>query len=269
MRDQSKITSLARGLTEWADRPGNAKFLGREQELILTEQAHGPQAPVAAWMLGTWRLGHGFARVLRGDGRGFDEARTGQALRRGSLLLRRPGDRGNRRQTGKLPFSLPQLTLTTLLGLALHDPDAESVYDVMLELPDRAFGERDSLALYARELLLLRAGRRPSLPPQLGSYREILLHWNGNQDVLALRLADVLELHLEAAGRTGSAFEDPSARLYPLEIVATANVRRWLDLPTPKVEHAMMFTNLVTMKPASDWPRDPLVAAIERRTHRR
>src|SRR5690606_34581526 len=105
-------------------------------------------------------------------GQGFDEARQGQSLRRSSLLLRAqhraaPTRRG---KVERLPFSLPHLAWTTLLGLALHDPRAEELYDVLRELPDGAFGEQDHLALFARDLLLLRHGERPAPSQRLGPY---------------------------------------------------------------------------------------------------
>ncbi|MCA8952226.1 MAG: hypothetical protein KDE27_22135 [Planctomycetes bacterium] len=264
MRDLSKITSLGRSLTEWADRPANAKFLGSDQELVLERAGDGPQAPVAAWMLGTWRLGHGFARVLRGDGRGFDEARIGQALRRCSLRLR-----ARSRRTNELPCSLSQLALTVLLGLALEDPGAEPLHALLASLPDRAFDDRERLALFARELVVLRGGQRSAVPPQLGPYREVLLQWTGSAEILALRLAELLDVHLREVTQPHSDFEDPPCRLYPLEAIAVRNVRAWLELPTPKIDHALMFTNLATMKPQGPWPRDPAVQRLERVLGRR
>ena len=269
MRDQSKITSIARGLTEWAERPANARFLGEEQQAVLEAHGDGPQAPVAAWMLGTWRLGHGFARVLRGEVRGFDEARVGQALRRCSLLLRDRTRQRDRRQASDLPFSVPQLAMTALLGLALDDPGGEAVYDALAALPDRAFQGHDELALFARELVRLRSGQRGTIPPQLGEYRDVLLHWQGDDHVLALRLAAMLDRHLRGVDRKGSLFEDPSSRLYPVEAIAVQHVRNWLELATPKIDHALMFTNLATMRPKEEWPEDPLVRRLERRTRRR
>ena len=86
------ITSLRRGLQEWAQRPGNVKFLRDDQTAqlrrVLADPTRRAQAHVAGWMLGTWHLGHGMHRVLEGDSGGFDEARQGQALRRSSLLAR-------------------------------------------------------------------------------------------------------------------------------------------------------------------------------------
>ena len=46
-------------------------------------------------------------------------------------------------------------------GVALDDPDAEPLFDVVLEeTSSRRFDARDHLALFARELLVLRSGRR-------------------------------------------------------------------------------------------------------------
>ena len=267
MRDQSKITSLARNLTEWADRPANQRFLQDEQEAVLQAAAGGqqtPQVPVAAWMLGTWHLGRGFCRVLRGDVRGFDEARTGQALRRCSLLLRYRNRSFDRRRATGLSFSLPQAGLTVLLGLALEDPNAEPLFEVVRTLPDRAFKDKDQLPLFARDLLTLRAGKRSSHSAQLGQYQDVLLQWTGDERVLALRLATVLDLHLQEVTGKGGTFEDPPSRLYPLEAIAVLKVRQWLELPAPRVEHALMFTNLVTMKPTGPWPSNQTVTRLER-----
>lgn len=267
MRDQSKITSLQRSLTEWAGRPANESFLRDEQEKVLTDAPQQPrlqpQVPIAAWMLGTWHLGHGFVRVLAGDARGFDEARSGQALRRCSLLLRnrqRPARRGR----SDLPFSLTQATVTALLGLALDDPGAEPLYGLVAGIPDRRFDTNDHLALFTRELLALRAGRRTTAPAPLGPYQEVILHWNGDAAVLAFRLASVLDLHLQQATSKSGPFEDPPCRLYPLEVLAFARVRQWLELPMPKVDQALMFTNLVTMTPRGAWPTHRIVSRLER-----
>ena len=130
------ITSLRRGLQEWAQRPGNVKFLRDDQEAQLrrglSDPARRAQAQVAGWMLGTWHLGHGMHRLLDGDAAGFDEVRQGQALRRASLLARLAapdGKRGRRGEKVRLPFSLQHGAWTALLGLALHDPGAERLYD--------------------------------------------------------------------------------------------------------------------------------------------
>ncbi|MCA8974269.1 MAG: hypothetical protein KDC98_06080 [Planctomycetes bacterium] len=273
MRDQSKITSLSRSLTEWADRAANVRFLREEQEKVLIDAASEPrlraQVPVAAWMLGTWHLGHGLARVLRGDGRGFDEARNGQALRRCSLLLRDRNRPTLRPGQAELPFSLTQAALTTLFALALDDPGAEPLYALVEAIPDRRFDTGDHLALFTRELLTLRAGRRSTVAAQLGPYQEVILHWTDDQALLALRIASALDVHLQQADRRSGPFEDRPARLYPVEAIALTNVRRWLELPTPKIEHALMFTNLATMKPTGPWPRHRLVGRLERQLARR
>ena len=90
------------------------------------------------------------------------------------------------------------------------------------------------------------------------------MHWRGDDHVLALRLAAVLDWHLTESRRTGGAFDDPGCRLYPVEIVAIRNVRRWLDLTSPKVDHALMATNLGTMAPRTPWPGDELVRRLSR-----
>jgi hypothetical protein len=264
------ITSLRRGLSEWAERPANQAFLQRDQEAQLVasrgDARRRTQVHVAAWMLGTWHLGHGLWRVMEGDGDGFDAARQGQALRRCSLLLREryqpAGSRG-------LPFSVLQGALTALLALALHDPGAEPLLDRMRRLPDSAFGDDDHLALFVRELLTLRAGSRPTVTPRLGPYQEVLSHWNSESRVLAQRLADVLELHLERARAGKTPFDDPAARLYPFEALAICHVRDWLGLSTPKIEHPLMFTNLGQMRPGTPWPTHDQVQRLEHELRRR
>lgn len=263
------ITTLTRSLSEWAGRAANEKFLRLDQERQLTESIgeprRRPQVHVAAWMLGTWHLGHGFAQVMAGNGRGFDEARTGQALRRCSLLLRERHQQPLRRTSAsKLPFSLLQGTLTALLGLALQDPGAEELYELLRRQPDTAFGEEDHLAMFVRELLTLRAGERPSVSPRLGPYHEVLTHWNGDQRLFALRLADALEVHTEQVRGANATFADPPCQLYPLEVLAVWRVREWLGLPNPKVDHPLMFTNLVMMQPDRPWPQHELVQRLER-----
>ncbi len=263
------ITSLRRNLSEWAERAANQKFLQRDQETQLRaslgDPRRRPQVHVAAWMLGTWHLGHGFVQVLNGNGRGFDEARQGQALRRCSLLLRERHQQPLRRTSGKhLPFSQMHGTLTALLGLALHDPGAEDLCDLLRRQPDSAFREGDELPLFARELLTLHAGERPNLTPRLGPYHEVLMHWTGDERLFAQKLVDLLDLHLEQTRGAGALFDDPPCQVYPVEVLAIRAVRDRIGLPTPKVDHPLMFTNLVTMVPDAPWPGHELVQRLER-----
>lgn len=268
------ITTLSRNLSEWAGKAANERFLRVDQEQQLAaslgDPQRRPQVHVAAWMLGTWHLGHGFVQVMGGNGRGFDEARLGQTLRRCSLLLRERHQQPLRRSSaGKLPFSLLQGTLTALLGLALHDPRAEDLYDLLLRQPDSAFGENDHLALFVRELLKMRAGERPVITPRLGPYQEVLGFWHDDQRLFALRQAAVLDLHLEQVQGAAATFNDPPCQIYPLEVLAVRAVREWLSLPNPKVEHPLMFTNLATMQPDPQWPTSDTVVRLERLLTRR
>lgn len=263
------ITSLRRNLSEWAERAANQKFLNEDQEAQLRASLGDPrrrtQLQVAAWMLGTWHLGHGFVQVMDGNGVGFDEARQGQALRRCSLLLRDRHQQPLRRTSAaSLPFSQLHGTLTALLGLCLHDPGAEELYDLLRRQPDNSFGEESCLPLFVRELLIMRAGERPNITPRLGPYQEVLMHWASDQRVFALRLADMLDLHLEQTSGAGATFNDPACQLYPVEMIAVRHVRDWLGLTTPKVDHPLMFTNLVTMVPDAPWPTHELVQRLER-----
>lgn len=269
------ITTLQRQLHEWAERGANRKFLQQDQEAQLRSSlgnpARRPQVHVAAWMLGTWHLGHGMHLVLEGDAAGFDEARIGQSLRRCSLLLRERHQNSQQPRRGgaaRLPFSRLHGAWTALLGLALHDPAADPLYGLLRDEPESSFAEGEYLPLFVRELLTLHAGQRPTLTPRLGPYHATLMHWHADDRVLAGHLSDLLELHLEQVG-SGASFDDPGCRLYPLEILAVRAVRAWLELPMPKVEHPLMFTNLGTMAPASSWPRHELVQQLERELQRR
>jgi hypothetical protein len=268
------ITTLRRQLQEWVSRAANEKFFGRDQETQLRESLpeprRRPQVLVAAWMLGTWWLGRGLQRVLEGDGDGFDEARAGQGLRRCSLLLRERQQGAALRRTGgqRLPFSRSHGAWTALLGLALHDPGADALYELLRGEPESSFADGEHLALFVRELLALHAGERPTLTPRLGPYHEVLMHWHGEPRVFAQHLADVLDQHLDAV-RTGGAFDDPPLRLYPVEALAVRAVREWLGMPMPKVDHPLLFTNLGTMTPARPWPQHELVQRLERALQRR
>lgn len=268
------LTSLHRGLHEWANRDGNQKFLHDDQEAqlrrVLPDPNRRTQANVAAWMLGSWHLGNGMLRVLNGERAGFDEARQGQTLRRTSLLARKNHQTGPRRgKHARLPFSLMHGAWTSLLGLALHDPGAEPLYEFMMSLPDIAFTEHDSVAFFTRELLALRAGRRPNMSSRLGPFEEVMLHWKGDQRLLGRAMADLLDWHLTEARGAGKSFDDPACRIYPVEIIAIQNVREWTELPMPRVDHPLMHGNLANMKPSLSWPQHELAQAFARRTRSR
>lgn len=269
------ITSLRRQLHEWASRPAHAKFLCQDQEAALRaslgDDSKSTQRHVAAWMLGTWHSGHGLLRVLDGDGDGFDEARQGQALRRCALLLREKHQGPMQRRTGskRLPFSRLHGVWTALLGLALHDPGAEPLYDLIRDEPDGAFTDEEALPLFVRELLTVRAGERPTVTPRLGPYQDVLVHWNGGGQVFARALVDLLDVHLDGTKGAGAPFDDPACKLYPVEVLAVRAVRDWLGLPMPKVDHPLMHGNLAYMQPTRPWPPHELVQALERELRRR
>ena len=269
------ITTLRRQLHEWAARPANAKFLHHDQEAQLRESLpdarRRTQVHVAAWMLGTWHLGCGMHRVLEGDSDGFDEARVGQGLRRCSLLLRERHQSSQQRRAGgqQLPFSRLHGAWTAMLGLALHDPGAEPLYELLRDEPESTFAEGEPLPLFVRQLLQLHAGQRPTLTPRLGPYQGVLMHWQSDGRVFAQQLAGLLDLHLEGTRGAGAAFDDPPCRLYPVEVLAVRAVREWLGLAMPKVEHPLMFTNLGTMLPTRPWPQHELVQRLERELQRR
>ena len=271
-----RITTLQRQLHEWAERDGNRRFLHHDQERQLRDALGSPtkrtQVHVAAWMLGTWHLGHGLVQVHAGDVDGFDEARLGQGLRRCALLLRarhqdqRPSVRGN---TTRLPFSRLHGAWTALLGLALHDPGADPLYELLRDEPEASFPEGEPLPLFTRALLILHAGGKPTLTPRLGPYQEALMHWQGEGRVFAQHLATLLDLHLEGTRPAGAPFDDPGCKLYPVEVLAVRSVREWLSLPMPKVDHPLMHGNLVQMAPNGPWPKHELLQRLERELRRR
>jgi hypothetical protein len=264
-------TNLQRRLLDWADDASHARYFDAGQRQQIEAALADPRASaalaVAAWMHGTWWLGHGQARVLRGEQRGWDEARAGLRFQLASLQLRR-----RRFDGGSLPApaEVQQLADASGIALAMADPDAEEPLDLCRRLPDAAL-TGSGWTRFVRELLALRAGARPAVSPRLGPYEEVVAHWTGDEELLARRLAGLLDLHLERArdprGRAGD-FGQPPLWLYPAEVLAVRAVRRTLGLRTPKVEHPLMFTNLATTAPDDDWPSTPLLERVERAARR-
>jgi hypothetical protein len=269
------IPRLRRQWTEWAQRPQNRKFLQQDQEAQLVQslpdRARLPQVQVAAWMLGTWHLGCGLLAAMEGDAEGFQAARQGQALRRCSLLLRARSQHAQqvRRGQQRLPFSRAHGTWTALLGIALQDPGAEPLYDLLRQEPEASFGDDDGLALFVRELLTVRAGERPTVTPRLGPYQDAFALWDGDSRLYGQRLAELLDLHLEQTAPAGAPFDDMPCKLYPVEILALRSVREWLGLAMPKVDHPLMHTNLVTLAMPKAWPTHELVQRLEIELRRR
>lgn len=266
---QDNPITLARQLEDWAQSRSNERYFRDGQlqqiEAALEDPRRDTQLSIAAWMLGTWRLATGQVRVLQGDAGGFDEVRLGAALQRTSLEIRA----GRKRQTrqGEVP-DLPPMHAAhaSALALALDDPEAEHLLEAVRTLPDAFFGEAP-YPLFVRELLIARAGGRPVASPRLGPYAEVFLHWTGDEALLARRLADLLDHHLAQTSGRGD-FAEPGVRLYPAEIFALRSVRRALELPMPRVEHALLFTNLGTMAPRGPWPEDELLRRLRRRVAR-
>jgi hypothetical protein len=268
-------TSLERRLLDWADRPATARFY-RDGQLLQIEAAlrdprRTTQLSIGAWMLGTWYLGSGQARVLRSDLAGWDDVRIGAALQRTGLLLR--AQRAVRRtRHGDVP-DLPVLQGANCIavGLALDDPGGAPLFEIFRGLPDGGFADGDAWPLFVRELLELRAGRRPTVTPRLDLYGEILTGWLDDPALLARRLARLLDRHLERTrGSPGSPadFEEPGVLMFPVSVLAVRSVRTAFGLPMPKVEHPLMFTNLLNSAPRGPWPPDPMVTRLERELRR-
>lgn len=262
-------TSLQRQLLDWADKSANERHYRTAQEQQIATALANPRASalhVAAWMLGTSWHGYGQARVLRGESPGWDDVRVGQALLRCSLLLR--ASRQDHRGRSLPAFTPVHGAQCILLGLALDDPHAEELHELYATQPDPFFQPSDALGLFVRALLRLRAGERPVVTPRLGPYFELLTAWSSDPALFARKLVVVLDHHLTQSSGRGD-FADPPLLLYPAEALAIVNVRTLLGLPTPKIEHPLLFTNLGQMRPVGPWPRDPLVSRIEQVLARR
>lgn len=260
------VPNLTRRLLEWASRPANERTLQGEQlpqiEAGLRDPRRLTQLYIAAWLLGTWHLGRGAARVMQGEGEGFDEMRLGAGLQRSSLLLRSRQD--SRRGQGAPSFAPLHAANAIAFGLALGDPEGDELYALYRALPDGFFADA-AYPLFVRELLKLRAGERPILTPRLGPWCDALMHWQSAPELLARRLHDVLDVHLDKTAPQRPApneFEDPPSFLYPVEVLAFLAVRATLGLHSPKVEHPLMFTNLATMAMPPRWPADELLHRI-------
>ena len=271
----ASLTSLERQLQDWADKPATERYYRAGQlqqiEAALADRRRTTQLSIATWMLGTWHLGHGEARVLRTDLGGWDEVRLGLSFQRTALLLRAARAVRATRQ-GEVP-DLPVLQAANCVatGLALADPAGEPLCASYRQLPDACFADDDAWPLFVRGLLALRAGERPIVTPRLAVYGEVISHWHGDPGLFARRLAAVLDRHLERTrGGPGRPveFEEPGMLLWPAEVLAVRSVRAGLELPMPKVEHALMFTNLVNSAPRGPWPDDPLLLRVQRELRR-
>jgi hypothetical protein len=56
--------------------------------------------------------------------------------------------------------------------------------------------------------------------------------------------------------------------MFPVSVLAVRSVRTAFGLPMPKVEHPLMFTNLLNSAPRGPWPSDPMVTRLERELRR-
>ena len=90
------------------------------------------------------------------------------------------------------------------------------------------------------------------------------MHWRGDERLLGRAIADLLDVHLQQARGSGADFDDPACRLYPLEALALQNVREWLELPSPKVDHPLMHSNLGKMRARTPWPQHELAQRLAR-----
>ncbi len=259
------VTSLQRRLREWSLQPSNERnYLRGPQQMILAaldDPRRVTQLSVSGYLLGTWHLGCGQLDVLSGNATGWDRVRLGVAFQRTALWLRCSRRTQSRRGEGA---DLPALQTANcvVLALALNDPDCEELLAAFAALPDDRFGEADAYPLFVRELLALRDLKRPVFTPRLGIYGDVLQAWTSDDHTLSRRLHALCEYHLtRTRGAPGSPaeFDEPGMMLYPAEILAVAAVRKCLDLRTPKVEHPLMFTNLVATSASGSWPSDPLL----------
>lgn len=209
--------------------------------------------------------------MLGGDSAGWNEARLGLAFQRTALRLRCPRPKPRARNADAPDLPVLQAANCACLALSLDDPHAEELLAAFAGLPDSSFGAGDAYPLFVRELLRLRDGGRVNVSPRLEVYGDVLQLWSGDPSVLARRLAALLDHHLDRTqGSPGkpAEFDEPGVMLYPAEVLAVRAIRHDLGLPWPKVEHALMFTNLATMVPGGPWPKDALLHRIEQRVDR-
>ena len=274
------VTNLQRRLRDWAQQPSTERNFKRGPEQMIEGALQDPrrvtQLSISGYLLGTWHLGAGQARVLQGDGLGWDAVRLGLCLQRTALLLRcAPGAKARNDDAADRPGLQSANSCCLVLALADPTPDGEELMAAFAELPDDRFGEGDAYPLFVRELLRLRDQRRPTVSPRLGPYAETLQLWDSDEGTLSRRLQALCDLHLEQTrGQPGApaSFDEPGLMLYPAEILAVRSVRRALGKAWPKVEHPLLFTNLVQMQPDGPWPEDPLLdrlLAARRKMRRR
>jgi hypothetical protein len=268
-------TNLERQLLDWADKPATARYYRDGQiqqiEAALADPRRTTQLSIGAWMLGTWHLGCGQARVLRSDLTGWDDIRLGVMYQRTSLLIRARRVVKATRQGDVPDLPVLQAANCTAMGLSVGDPDGELLYEAFRTLPDACFGDNDSWPLFVRELLNIRAGERPVVTPRLGIYSEVLLGWNDDPALFARRLQAILDHHLQSTrGQPGepAIFEEPGMLLYPAEVLAVRRIRTDLEMNMPKVEHALMFSNLVQSAARGPWPVDPLLTRLQHELRR-
>ncbi len=268
-------TTLARRLKDWARRPSNERNYCTGQlhqiDSALQDPRRVTQLAIGAWMLGAWYLGTGQDRILDGDTGAWDEVRLGASLQRLSMLLRA---HGTAQQPRQLAPDLPVVQAANCVAvcLSLDEPGAEPLYETYRALPDDAFDATHAWPLFVRELVSLRSGRRAALTNRLGPYAEVLRHWEGDTELFARRMAELLDRHLDQTlGKPGKPadFEEPSVMLMPVESLAVRAVRAALELRTPKVDHPLCFTNLGTTEPRGPWPTDVVLDRLEARLPRR
>ena len=264
-------TTLERQLLDWADKPATARYYRDGQiqqiEAALADSRRTTQLAIGAWMLGTWHLGSGEASVLRNDLLGWDDVRLGVAFQRTALLIRAKRVIKLTRQGSVPDLPVLQAANCCALGLSLDDGEGELLFEAFRTLPDACFGEHDAYPMFMRELLNIRAGERPVVTPRLGSYGDVLLSFHDDPSLLARRLAILLDHHLNSTQSKPdepASFEEPGMMLFPAEVLAVRSVRLSLELRMPKVEHPLMFTNLVNSVPRGKWPVTPLLTQIQR-----
>ncbi|MEQ1632783.1 MAG: hypothetical protein ABL997_10450 [Planctomycetota bacterium] len=269
------VTSLQRRLREWTLQPSTERNFYRGPVRMVEDALDDPrrvtQLSISGYLLGTWYLGCGELAVLEGDPTGWDRIRLGVAFQRTALWLRCTKRTNTRRGEGA-DLPVLQTANCAALVLAFHDPEGEELLEAFADLPDDRFGENDAWPYFVRELLGLRHQRRPVIARHLGPYGEVLQAFTGDDLLLGRRLEALCDHHLDHTRGTPSQpaeFDEPGIMLVPAAVLAVRAVRTSLDLRTPKVEHSMMFTNLVQTTAEGAFLDDPLLqrmrAAVPRK----
>lgn len=266
------LEALQQGLLTWADDPRNEQFLlsGKlpQLEAALAQPTMAAQVNVAMARIGTFHLGKGQARVLRGDLAGWQQACIGAGFLRTALLIQHSHWQRLTVPTKVFTITPLQAAHAVCLGLALRDPSAGALHDrVRDRMPDGFWDSPPTdYPRFVRSLLALRAGRPAAATG--GVYQTVLDTLTGPANALAPALAAALDHHLARTRGRGrgdlAEFEDIPMLAFPAEVLAALEVRAVLGAAPPEISHPWWQSPLCATRPTGPWPVDPLLQRCER-----